>query len=144
MKRFWSKGRQLPNGCLEWTAAKDDWGYGRFALNGRNTRAMRVAWELTNGPIPSGLCICHKCDNPACINPDHLFLGTNADNVADMVQKGRNSSQVGTLNPRNKLTEDQVREIRASPMGLSEIGRLYGVTPQTIFGIRRRKIWRHI
>jgi hypothetical protein len=102
---------------------------------------MRVAWELYYGPIPHGLCICHKCDKPACINPAHLFLGTHVDNAKDMNRKGRRASTRGTLNGKSKLTPKQVIEIRSSPLGLSALGRKFGVAPQSIDLIRKRKNW---
>lgn len=77
------------SGCWLWTAAACPPGYGRFRANGRSYVAHRFAWEIMRGPIPAGLCACHKCDTPACVNPDHLFLGTQADNVRDSVRKKR-------------------------------------------------------
>ena len=81
---FWRKV-QRDDGCWMWTAGRDGDGYGSY----RNKRAHRVAWQLTRGPIPDGLVVCHSCDNPACVRPDHLFLGTQQDNIQDMLRKGR-------------------------------------------------------
>ncbi|WP_223643966.1 HNH endonuclease [Corallococcus sp. EGB] len=86
-ERFWEKVRK-GEGCWEWTLAHLR-GYGVFTANGKHLRAHRVAWELTNGPIPEGVLVCHHCDNPGCVRPDHLFLGSNADNNADRDSKGR-------------------------------------------------------
>jgi hypothetical protein len=144
MDRFWSKARLCPNGCLLWTGAVNNWGYGRFLYQGKARFAHRVAWALTHGPIPDGLHVCHSCDRPLCVNPEHLFLGTDLDNTRDMFAKGRNHSRAGTSNGNAKLTESDVRTIRGSPLGHSELGRVYGVSPQTIFSIRRRKLWRHL
>lgn len=91
--RFWKKVAAPDSaGCWNWTAFLDTDGYGHIRLGGRGTPqrpAHRVAWQLFNGPVPEGLLICHKCDNPRCVNPSHLFLGTHADNLQDMTDKGR-------------------------------------------------------
>lgn len=93
-QRFWSKARKT-DGCWVWLAGKDKDGYGNFSVGQRATarpvRAHRVAWELTHGSIPDGLFVLHECDNPPCVRPDHLFLGTNQNNMDDMVAKGRGS-----------------------------------------------------
>lgn len=89
-ERFWEKVRKGDAGdCWEWTANRHQFGYGMFAVRNVPTTAMRVAWELTYGPIPSGLHVCHHCDNPPCCNPAHLFLGTAKDNLGDAARKGR-------------------------------------------------------
>lgn len=109
--RFWSKVRRPstdnPDACWEWDANRKN-GYGQYHVNGRSPQiASRYAYELTFGPIPDGLGVLHRCDNPPCCNPMHLFLGTNLDNINDMLRKGRNRS--GNV---FKLTDEQVREIR--------------------------------
>lgn len=91
-ERFWSKvDKTAINGCWIWTAHIDEWGYGRFAMPPRGQQKLvhRLSWTFTNGDIPSKLLVLHKCDTPACVNPSHLRLGTNADNMRDMVAKGR-------------------------------------------------------
>jgi hypothetical protein len=95
--RFWANVDKSGD-CWEWQASVNLDGYGRFCLKGKRIRAHRLSWVLANGEIPEGMCVLHKCDNPPCVSPDHLFLGTRADNVRDMVQKGRCRS--GTCNPK--------------------------------------------
>ena len=97
MERFWNKVMKIveTDECWEWIAFKNKDGYGLFGYNGKNQKAHRVSWQLHNGPIPDGLCVLHKCDNPSCVNPNHLFLGTNADNIKDRVNKNRTVGKHG-------------------------------------------------
>lgn len=94
---------RMPNGCLEWTGSKFWTGYGQIKVDGKNMKTHRFAWELANGPIPDGMIICHRCDNPPCCDVVHLFLGTHQDNVDDMMMKGRgvNPQSFKTHCPRN-------------------------------------------
>ena len=149
--RFWSKVHKgNPDECWPWVAAKAN-GYGRVWLGGspptgRLYPAHRIAWVLVNSPIPDGLCVCHHCDNPACVNPAHLFLGTNEDNMADMVAKGRQVR--GELHGRAKLTEAEVRAIRreyaVGDITYREIGEQYRVSLPLIHNIVHRKRWKHV
>lgn len=97
------------SGCWEWMGQISR--YGKFRL-GREQLAHRASWILHNGDIPEGLHVLHKCDNPSCVNPDHLFLGTHLDNMQDKVSKGRTSSLVGELHPNARFTEEQIKHIR--------------------------------
>jgi len=104
--------------------------------------AHRIAYEQTVGPIPDGLIVCHRCDNPACVNPEHLFLGTHKDNAQDKVAKGRHP--IGEGAPAAKLTERDVVAIRRDPRSHVEVAEAYGMSDWTIKDIRNRRIWRHI
>lgn len=150
-RRFWSKAKKgKSDECWEWIGGFDDHGYGKFCLTfdrGRNIyiRAHRISYFLANGG-PLGEAVCHKCDNPKCVNPHHLFLGTRADNAFDMVSKKRQA--VGLRIYTTKLTPDQVQEIRilSFMFGLnnSEIAESYEVSNSTIWTIVNRVMWRHL
>lgn len=152
MKRFWDKvNKNTDTGCWEWIGGKRDGRYGAFKLNGKNYRPHRLVYEwFNNKKIPNNLLICHKCDNPKCVNPEHLFLGTNQDNADDMVKKGRSSNgddRKGENNLGNKLKNNDVLEIRKLiKEGLTniEIAKKYNVHHATISLIRLEKTWNHI
>ncbi len=137
--RFWGKVEK-GRGCWLWTGTKNRGGYGRVTIKKPVTAmAHRVAWELAKGPIPSGLSVLHRCDVPGCVNPKHLWLGTNADNMRDMFAKGRRPtiSLKGSAHPGAKLTEEQVREIRAAKGSRSyrELIAAYGIGRSTLYRI---------
>lgn len=113
--RFWSKvGRTGDDDCWEWQASKFTSGYGQFGIGSRPWPAHRVSWVLANRrPIPRDYYVLHTCDNPGCVNPRHLFVGTHKDNMGDMIRKGRKTASSGENHHRSKLTADQVAEIRA-------------------------------
>jgi hypothetical protein len=126
--------------CISHTKDKD--GYVKVRRNGKHMRAHRYLFELYKGNIPEGMLIRHKCDNPRCINPDHLETGTQKDNVHDMVKRGRISN--GTGRHTSKLTEAQVLVIRKDPRTNAEIAKDYGVGKYAIRSIKRRESWKHI
>jgi HNH endonuclease len=137
-ERFWAKvAPPNENGCMLWTGSVMQFGHGRInrgrAGDGIDV-AHRVSWELANGPIPEGMCVLHKCDVPACVNPDHLFLGTHADNIADKVSKGRQAR--GFMFPHTKLSDEQVAEIRhryiTEKISQRALAEEYGVCQQNV------------
>lgn len=141
---------KVGEGCWEWTGAIDADGYGRISgvLHGvSHKKAHRVSWVLANGKsIPPGMHVCHSCDNPKCVNPAHLWLGTNAENMHDKFAKGRHITDRmrGEARPEAKLTEQQVRTILSDARPYSEIGAEYGVHRQTVSSIKNRESWAHV
>lgn len=131
------------NGCIEWTGCRGKRGYGRY----RSQAAHRVAYERANGPIPAGMVVCHTCDNPPCVNPEHLWLGTIADNNRDMVEKQRqmrwNGRRSGNGNPRAKITAEDAAAIRAlrGKLRQREIAERFGISRSTVAGIVTWKTW---
>lgn len=145
-ERFESRYIPVPEtGCWLWTAGalvrdgKDT--YGLIAVNRVNRGAHRVSWELNRGPIPPGMCVCHKCDTPACVNPGHLFLGTHQDNIADKMAKGRDRVAFGEAQGHSKLTVAQVEAIRLDDRPQSAIAAEYGLGQQTVSKIKRGESW---
>lgn len=128
------------SGCWDWLGCKFSTGYGQIKLGGKKRTTHRFSYELHRGAIPSGQCVCHRCDNPGCVNPDHLFLGTDADNVADKVAKGRQAQ--GITHGLAKLTESDVLAIRAA-VGVTQqnLAERHGVTQSAISLIRLGKNW---
>jgi hypothetical protein len=138
------------NTCWVWQGGRNGEGepYGRFGLKqGKTVYAHRYARELIHGPIPEGVCVLHKCDNPPCVNPDHLFLGTRADNNADKMMKGRFPVPKGELNGRSILTEQNVHKIRdliKIGIPLKKIACRMQVAHNTIYDIATGRRWSHI
>ena len=147
-ERFWSKvDKKGDNECWNWKSCNDG-RYGIFRNNNKNNGSHRLAYELHNKiDIPKGLVIRHKCDNRLCCNPNHLELGTYKDNSNDMIE--RNRSAFGERNPKSKLTEQQVIEIKQKLLNWkwgmdSQIAREYKVAKETIYDIRNQKTWKRI
>jgi hypothetical protein len=143
---FWERADKSGE-CWEWLGRKNWRGYGQITSKWFKTvQAHRIAYELTFGPIPAGLLCCHTCDNRGCVNPAHLFVGTDRDNVQDMLRKGR-SSRVGSKNPHAKLTEAQIPLIRQAWMDgalMTDLGREFGVSDSAIQEIVAGHTWRHV
>lgn len=140
---FNSKWKLSQNGeCWIWQASIRSDAYGQFHIKRRPLAAHRAAYLLFKGDLQFSLQVCHTCDVPRCVNPEHLYLATPQENSADMVAKGR--SQVGEEHHQAKLTEEAVLAIRASSVGSEHIARRYGVDGSLIRRIRRNEIWRHI
>ena len=135
------------NECWTWIGARSPYGYGRIYVKGRVEQAHRVAWELTYGAVPDGLIVCHRCDNPPCVNPRHLFLGTLSDNTQDMIRKGRNVPPRGERSGRARLDERTVRKARAmarSGLGPREIARCIGAPYATVHHAISGYSWKHL
>lgn len=154
-KRFWAKVRKT-EGCWLWVGATKTGGYGQITVDGRSRGAHVVSYSIEKGSIPDQLFVLHECDTANCVNPQHLFLGTQADNMKDKVKKGRQAKgselnhpdKKGSLNPSAKLSEDKVEEIKrlrqSGEYSLRQLGKLYGVSHRTIIRVLNGKGWAHV
>lgn len=142
-ERFEEKFERLEEAdCWLWKGATGGRGYGAFSLEGRSHAASRVSWMLYRGEIPEGLDACHTCDTPLCVNPNHLFLGTDKDNHDDCVKKGRDIAGEKTYNA--KLTESDVREIRSSTATIRSVAVQKGICPAQAWRIKHGERWKHV
>lgn len=148
LERFFAKVEKTPGGCWLWTASIRPNGYGQLLWRGRPGRkAHRVSYEIHRGPIPSGMCVLHTCDVRACVNPDHLWLGTKADNNNDRAAKGRSVRMVGETSGRAVLTDAAVIDMRrraAAGGNISAMSREYGVNTKTAWNAVHGVTWKHI
>lgn len=144
MVRFFRKVNRAV-GCWNWNAFKSADGYGKFQIGGKNSptrNAHRFLYEVIHGAIPQGWVVRHKCDNAACVNPDHLVAGTQYENIQDKVMRGRQTR--GETHGMVKLTEKQAREIKASTEDSLVVAKRYGIVRATVNNIRAGRIWRHL
>ncbi len=152
VERFYANISSTPNetGCLDWLGHLTNKGYGYLGAYGKKALAHRFAWELVNGPIPPGMYACHVCDRPICCNHLHIFIGTNADNLRDMREKGRGGVPPhlsGEKTGMSKLTTAQVKEIRSPQYenwSAKDIAARFGVTNVNICDILNRHTWKHL
>ncbi len=142
-QRFFNRFDKSENGCWIWNSHCDKNGYGILPANGPSIRAHRFSFEYHVEPIKEGNVICHTCDNPSCVNPDHLFQGTTKDNCDDMISKGRDK-MIGSRNNKSKLTESDIPKIRSSKEHNSSIALRFGVSESTIKRVKNKTIWRHV
>lgn len=157
--RFWQRVNKTET-CWEWTGSKllpPTLPYGRFKVGGRDTRAHVYSWIIHFGSVPNGLCVCHRCDNPSCVNPSHLFVGTYADNNHDreakgrtVLRSGRGESPFGERHPLAKLSEVIALTIRENykaglrGFGAKTLAKRFGVSKPTIQAVINRETWTHI
>lgn len=147
-ERFWRYVMKTES-CWEWTGGKGRFGYGAIQVGGKGSPkipAHRLSYKMHVGPIPDGLFVMHTCDNPSCVNPDHLQLGTPKDNTHDMIAKGRQRvvAPVGEKNGKSKLTAELAKYIKFSLSTNAELARELNLSPNCIRGVRTGRTWKHV
>lgn len=144
------QGLSIPepnSGCYLWLGRLNEWGYGVFRIDGKTVLAHRASWEEERGEIPEGMKVCHSCDNPPCINPSHLWLGTDYDNTHDSMRKGRQRKRRGEQHGNASITEIQALEIIsaiASGEKDRKISNKIGCSKNIVSMIRYNRIWKHL
>lgn len=153
LNKFSKNGKNIilqnkENGCIECVShSKDDCGYTRIRYNGKHERLFRVIYQLKNGNIPHNMVLRHTCDNPSCCNIEHLVVGTQKDNVRDMIERNRSKYHLekksiqGTKNKSNKLTENAVKDIFLSSLSCNKLAKIYNVSKTTIILIKKQNMW---
>ena len=143
-ERFEHYNLPEPNsGCWLWIGTYDHWGYGVLNVGPKKRKAHQISHELFKGPS-RGLHVLHQCDLPCCVNPDHLYLGTDQDNANDRVRRGRQPDHVGTTNPNAVLTEKQVLAIRTDSRPQQAVANDYSISIHSVSAIKRRLNWKHL
>jgi hypothetical protein len=132
------------SGCWLWQGSKDSSGYGSINVRGKIVSSHRHSYQEFVGPIPDSMQVLHRCDTPACFNPDHLFLGTHAENMRDRERKGRAGHKRGADRLFAKLNDEKVRNIRADDRPYSEIMKEYGISHGLVSMVKTRKMWKHV
>ena len=133
--------------CQEFDGHRNAKGYGRLYVGGVRVMAHRLAWALANGADPGHQQVMHRCDNPSCVNPEHLTVGSNSDNVRDKVQKGRQHRPKGVVNPAAKLDAEtvmRIRRLRTNGKSLAEVAREVGVAKPTVWKVDTGRSWNHV
>jgi hypothetical protein len=148
--RFEKKVEMIPfSDCHHWTAATNKFGYGKISVSKNVWKfAHRISWEFSNGDVPEGMCVLHTCDNPRCVNPNHLYLGSHKDNAQDRERRQRGNQPKGSASGRSKLSADQVFEIRklycSGKYSYRKLGKMFGVDGKSIADIVNGRNWTHL
>jgi hypothetical protein len=142
--RFERKFAETESGCWQWTACRNKYGYGQVGYQYSTHTAHRFSWQIYRGEITDGKHVLHRCDNPACVNPAHLYLGSHQDNMLDRDARGRRRAPSGERNGNSKLREDQVRRIREDDRPTSEIAEEYGIVQGVVRAIKTKRAWAHL
>lgn len=144
LARFWSRVEKTHGGCWEWQGSRQTFGHGLLSVKGVNLKVHRISYEIHHGPIPPKMCVRHTCDNPPCVNPAHLVLGTRVDNNRDRDERGRQVAPLGEAHGMHKLTLEQVHEIRSAAAGgqsKASLARRYGISEGHTYRIVSGDSW---